>query len=227
MALQRYVAHYERLSPDLLTEWGEIPSSVISDALNRCQCMHARIKPVVPGRRVCGQAFTVDPITADNSMVHHACSVAEEGSVIVVAGRGVEDTAYAGSWVVRGCIQRRLGGLVIDGSVRDIEEIRALSLPVFCSGAVPRGPHKNFGGRISVPVAVGGVSVSPGDLVVGDDDGVVIVPLTLARQALPHCKHVLEKELEWARRIEDGETLVEVLGVAPLEVVEMDTGIDV
>lgn len=219
MAMQRYLVDYRRLSTDALAKWSSVPSSVASDALNRCQSMDSRIKPMVPGMRLCGQARTVVTMPGDNSMVHHAVSLAEPGDVVVVAGGGLDDVALAGEWVVRCCKRRALGGLVVDGSVRDLHEIRGLGLSVFAKGAVARGPHKNFGGKMDVTAAIGGVPVNPGDLILGDEDGVVVVPLAFADAALAQSLALLERERQWTEQIEAGATLVDVLGVPPLEIV--------
>ncbi len=222
MALQRYIVDFPRISEADLAKWREIPSSVVSDSLNRCQSMDARIKPVASGLRLCGQARTVVPMPGDNSMVHHACSIALPGDVVVVAGGGLDDVALAGEWIARSSMRRGLGGLVIDGSIRDIREIREMNFPVFAKGAVPRGPHKNFGGRMDVMAAVGNTPVSPGDLVVGDDDGVVVVPLALAAESLIAAQKLLEKEKSWLAELDAGRTLVDVLNVQPVEVVDLE-----
>ena len=222
MAMQRYITNFRRLTPETLEKWRGVPSSVASDAQNRCQSMDSRIKPMVPGMRICGQARTVVPMPGDNSMVHHAVSLAEPGDIVMVAGGGLEDVAMAGEWVVRCCKRRALGGLVVDGTVRDLYEIRSLNVPVFAKGAVPRGPHKNFGGKMDVLASVGNVPVSPGDIILGDEDGVVVIPLDLADETLEASLKLLERERLWTSQIEAGRTLVEVLGVPELEVIERD-----
>ena len=224
MAMQRYLVDYPRLTAETLALWATVPSSVASDALNRSQSMDSRIKPMVPGMRICGQAVTVSATPGDNSMVHHAVSLAAPGDVITVAGGGLDDVALAGEWVVRCSKRRRLGGLVIDGSVRDLHEIRSLGVPVFAKGAVARGPHKNFGGTMNLTASVGNVAVNPGDVILGDEDGIVVVPLYLAEEALKQSLALLERERQWTARIEAGETLVDVLGVPALETIDRRQG---
>jgi Demethylmenaquinone methyltransferase len=222
MAMQRYIVDFPRLSEETLKQWATVPSSVASDAQNRCQSMDARIKPMVPGMRICGQARTVVPMPGDNSMVHHAVSLALPGDIVVVGGGGLDDVAMAGEWVVRCCQVRRLGGLIVDGTVRDLAEIRKMDVPVFARGAVPRGPHKNFGGRMDVLASVGNVPVNPGDIILGDEDGVVVVPLEVAEETLAESLKLLKREQAWTDQIIAGKTLVEVLGVPPLEVIERE-----
>ena len=223
MAMQRYIVNFPRLSADLLEIWSTVPSSIASDVQNRCQSMDARIKPCAPGMRICGQARTVVPMPGDNSMLLTACSLAEPGEVVVVAGAGLEDVAMAGEWVMRGCKSRGLGGLVIDGSVRDMQEIRSIGFPVFSKGSVPRGPHKSFGGKMDVTAAVGGIAVNPGDLIIGDDDGVTIVPLGVMDEVLKRCLDLMAKEKIWSQQLDAGKSLMEVLGVPEPEIVELAT----
>lgn len=206
---------FSRLAPRVLERWATVPTSVASDALNRGQSMAARIKPLAPGLRICGQARTVTPMPGDNSMVLHAASIAGPGEVVVVAGGGLDDVAMAGEWVVRACRHRGLAGLVIDGSVRDVAVLRTLGFPVFAAGAVPRGPHKTFGGWMDAPAAVAGVAVHPGDLVLGDDDGVVVVPLDAAEQTLLTAEAMRRREVEFSSRLERGETLADLVGLEP------------
>lgn len=222
MAMQRYLVDFRRLSKAALDLWRTIPSSVASDAMNRCQSMDMRIKPMVPGMRLCGQARTVVPMPGDNSMVHHAVSIAEPGEIIAVAGSGLDNVAMAGEWVVRCTKRRNLGGLVVDGTVRDLAEVRSLDVPVFARGAVPRGPHKNFGGKMDVTASIGNAPVNPGDIIIGDEDGVVVVPLAVADEALETSLKLLARERQWTEQIETGKTLVEVLGVPPMELIEVD-----
>lgn len=223
MAMQRYIVNFPRLSADLLEIWKTVPSSIASDVQNRCQSMDSRIKPCAPGMRICGQARTVVPMPGDNSMLLTACSLAEPGEVVVVAGAGLEDVAMAGEWVMRGCKSRNLGGLVIDGSVRDMQEIRSIGFPVFSKGSVPRGPHKAFGGKMDVTAAVGGIAVNPGDLIIGDDDGVTIVPLSVMDMVLKRCLDLMAKEKIWSQQLDAGKSLMEVLGVPEPEIVELAT----
>ncbi|UKJ74168.1 RraA family protein [Azospirillum brasilense] len=223
MAMQRYIVNFPRLSPDMLEIWKTVPSSIASDVQNRCQSMDARIKPCAPGMRICGQARTAVSMPGDNSMLLTACSLAEPGEVVVVAGAGLEEVALAGEWVVRGCKSRGLGGLVIDGSVRDLQEIRTIGFPVFAKGSVPRGPHKAFGGKMDVPAGVGGMVVNPGDLIIGDDDGVTVVPLAVMDEVLRRCLELMAKEKVWSQQLDAGKSLMEVLGVPEPEIVETPT----
>ena len=110
--------------------------------------------------------------------------------------------------------------MVLDGATRDVAELRAMGFPVFSRAVVPRGPHKGFGGTIDGPIAAGGVPVRPGDLVIGDDDGVVVVPLDQARQVLVAAQANVEKESRWMAEIANGRATTEMLGIPEPEVIE-------
>lgn len=197
MGLQRYIVNFPRLSRGLLEVWRTVPSRIASDALGRAQAVEPGVRACAPGMRLCGQARTVAPMPGDNSVLMTACSLAEPGDVVVVGGTGggagLATVAVAGEWVTRSCKSRGLGGLVIDGAVRDLPEIRTLGFPVFAKGAVPRAPHKSIGGKMDLPVMAGGVAVSPGDLIIGDDDGVAVVPLASAEEALKRCLERMDR----------------------------------
>jgi len=217
MAFTRRDTDFQPLSRVQLAAWAELPTALVSDVLNRGQTMGAAVKPLKPGMRLCGQARTVMPMVGDNSMVHTGCSLARPGEVMVVASRGHLDTAMFGGVIGKFAALRGLGGLVTDGAVRDVAELRALDLPIFAAGATPAGPHKNFGGTLDGPAAVGGIPVSPGDLVLGDDDGVVVVPLGRLDESLEACCAQLGREAEWMQAIAEGRTLVEIFSLPPLD----------
>ena len=177
MAVQRYDVRFEKLSKDTLDQWRDIPPAIVSDCMNRSNVMAARISPIAPGMTVCGQARTVTAMVGDNGAAHAAIGLAEPGEVLVVDARGHLDTAVWGGIMTRAAMQQKLGGLVVDGSVRDASEIRELGFPTFSAGIVPAGPSKGFGGIIDGNISCGACPVRPGDLVLGDDDGVAVVPL--------------------------------------------------
>ena len=219
MALQRYDVTFETLSDDLLKAWREIPAAVASDMMNRSQVMAARIKPVAPGMRICGQARTVTCMSGDNSAPHRLIGMCKPGEVMVVDGRGVENVAVWGGIMTDAAIYRGIGGLVVEGAVRDVAEIREKNFPAFSSAIVPAGPHKNFGGTIDGVVAVGDCPVHPGDLIVGDDDGVTVVPLAWAESILAASQKKIADEADTLRRIAEGELTADMMGLAEPEVI--------
>jgi RraA family protein len=151
-----------------------VPAANVGDAQERFG-IAVGLAPVWRGARLVGRARTVWTRSGDNLYIHKALDVAQPGEVIVVNGHGDLSRALIGDLI--GLRARSLGiaGFVIDGAVRDADALKELGLPVFARGITPAGPYKHGPGRLDVPIAVGGVVVSPGDLVVADADGVVIV----------------------------------------------------
>lgn len=143
---------------------------------------------------MCGRAITVRIRPGDNLMVHAAMLQAEPGDVIVIDGGGDISTAVIGGLMRTTAIARKLGGFVIDGALRDVAEWAEGSLPVYAKGHTHRGPSKEGPGEVNVPIACAGMSVNPGDLVLGDADGVVIIPADQAERILPLCHAHAAKE---------------------------------
>lgn len=181
MAVQRYLAKFPRLSAHDLEKWKNIPPSIASDCMNRCYVMSGRISPLSPGMKLCGQARTVTGMVGDNGAAHAAIGLLEPGDILVVDGRGHTETAVWGGIMTRAAMAQGIAGLVLDGAVRDAAEIRELGFATFAAGICPAGPSKGFGGVIDGPISCAGCPVNPGDVVIGDDDGVAVIPL--ARQA--------------------------------------------
>ncbi|MGC2854639.1 RraA family protein [Novispirillum sp. DQ9] len=220
MAVQLRRTQFRTLSEAELAAWRDIPAAVASDVQNRSHSLTGGIQALRPEWRICGQARTVAPTPGDNACVHLACSIARPGEVVVVAANGDTSVAMLGEMITRQAVLRNLGGLVVDGAVRDVGAIRSFAMPVFARCAVPRGPHKDYGGIVDTPVSLGGVAVRPGDLILGDDDGVVVVPLDRAEALLPLAQAHMAKEQAWVEALESGRTLVEVFGVAEPEVID-------
>ena len=177
MSIQRFEPKFKTLTKDALARWRGLAPAIVSDCMNRTQVMAGAIKPVAAGMRLLGQARTVECMVGDNSAAHTAIGLARPGEVLVIDAGGYADTALWGGIMTRAAIKRGIGGLVIDGAVRDVAEIRELGFPAFARAVVPAGPHKGWGGVIDGPISCAGCPVRPGDIVIGDDDGVCVVPL--------------------------------------------------
>jgi len=203
--------HIERPSRELITRLQAMPTTIISDAMNRANGMRAAIKPLRPGVSCCGPAVTVQAMVGCNLLSHKAIYVAQPGDVIVFDARGHVDTSVWGYLQTRACQIRQLAGVVIDGSVRDSAEIRKSGFPVFCAGVSSLGPHKGWADRINVPIQCGGAPVVPGDIIIGDDDGVVVVPKGSAERVAQIAHELLELEKSWFTRLEKGETTLSIL----------------
>ena len=219
MALQKYDVDFERLSDDTLAEWREIPAAVVSDMMNRSQVMGARIKPAAPGMKLCGQARTVTCMSGDNSAPHRLIGMCRKGEIMVIDARGSENVAIWGGIMTEAAIARGIGGIVVDGAIRDVAEIRARGFAAFSSAVVPAGPHKNFGGTIDGTVAVGDCPVNPGDLIIGDDDGVSVVPLAWADKMLVAAQQKIKDEADLIKKIHEGANQADLLGLPQAETI--------
>lgn len=167
----------------------------LSDNMSRLQGAAAAIRPMHGGgAKLAGPAFTVRVPAGDNLMVHKAIDLAAPGDVIVVDAAGVLEQAIIGDIMTSHAARRGVAGFVIDGAIRDAAEIAARPFPVYARGATHRGPYKNGPGEINVPVSIGGMVVRPGDIVVGDADGVVAVPQADAEAVLAAAREQKKKE---------------------------------
>jgi regulator of RNase E activity RraA len=167
---------FTRPDPELVERVRRLPAANIGDAMDRLGVMDSRIKPLWPGATVAGPAFTVWTRAGDNAAIHVAMRLARPGDVIVVNGQGDETRALMGELMGGRAKVAGLAGFVLDGCARDASDLAELDVPVFARACTPAGPYKNGPGRVGVTIAVGGVAVSPGDVVVGDADGVVVIP---------------------------------------------------
>lgn len=184
-ALPDVIRHIERVDPAVVAEAAQYPSSILADVAGRRGALSGRIAPLAPSMRFAGPAITVEVRPGDNLMIHAAMAVAQPGDVIVVDGKGDLSSALMGEIMSQQCVALGVVAVVIDGAVRDSEAIRELGFPMFAAGLNPNGPTKSVSGRLNHPISIGGVSVSPGDLVVGDADGVTVIERSKAAALLP------------------------------------------
>ena len=171
-----------------------LPVANVSDCMSRLFAGGARLRPMHNGRQMSGPALTVRTRPGDNLMVHKALHLAAPGDVIVVDAGGDLTNALIGELMVATAISRKLGGFVINGAIRDARALREGDFPVFAAGVTHRGPYKDGPGEINVPIAIDGMVIEPGDLVIGDDDGVLCVPFAHA-EAL-HAATVAKSQAE-------------------------------
>ncbi|WP_119153577.1 RraA family protein [Caldimonas tepidiphila] len=199
-ALPDVIRDIERVAPDIVEQASKYPSSILADVAGRRGALHGRIGPLSPSMRFAGPAITVELRPGDNLMIHAAMAVAKPGDVIVVDGKGDLSSALMGEIMSQQCVALGIAALVIDGAVRDSEAIRELGFPMFAAGLNPNGPTKFVPGRLNHPISIGGVTVNPGDLVVGDADGVTVIERDKAASLLPLAA---EKVAAETKRIED------------------------
>jgi regulator of RNase E activity RraA len=161
----------------LVTRFRSLPVANVSDVMSRMTAGGARLRPMqAPGAVLAGPALTVKTRPGDNLMIHKAIALAQPGDVIVVDAGGDLTNALIGELMLAQMVRRGLAGIVINGAIRDSAAIRAQDFPVFAAGVTHRGPYKDGPGEINVSVAIDGMVISPGDLVLGDDDGLLCVP---------------------------------------------------
>lgn len=193
-------------------DWTGLPSSVLSDVMSRGQAMSGRIAALtVP--RLAGPAYPVRVVAGDNRTIHLALQRVPAGSVLVVDAGGYRDRAVWGEVLTIAAMQAGVVGLVLDGATRDVEGIRDLAFPVFARGTSPAGPHKAGGGAVGEPISCAGVTVSVGDVVVADADGVVVVPAGRRAETWLAAQQRLVTEQAWIARIRSGESSASVLGL--------------
>lgn len=163
----------------LLEAFAEIPTANIADTMGRLCAMHPRIRLMSQPERsiVAGPALTVKSRAGDNLFIHQAMDMAKEGDVIVVSNEADSSRSLMGEVMFRYCEYKRIGALVLDGPIRDVEAVKKIQYPIYATGNTPGGPYKDGPGEINVSVSCGGVVVNPGDIVVMDADGVIVIPL--------------------------------------------------
>lgn len=203
----------KRSGAEELDRWRGLPTAAVSDALGRVGAMHAGISRL-SGRSLVGRAYPVSTAAGDNSTIHRAVKAAPSGAVLVVDAEGHLGRAVWGHVLTVAAQRRGLSGAVIDGAVRDIDDVRALGFPVYARGVCPAGPHKGFVGRHGDRVQCGGVSVALGDLILGDADGVSVVPASEMDVVLPRVREKIATEARWIRLIEEGRSTVDILGLS-------------
>ena len=166
---------FERVSPEVVKKASVFAASILADVAGRRGTVDGRIRPLSTSTRLAGPAFTIEIRPGDNLMIHAAMAMAKPGDILVIDGKADGNCALMGSIMLTACKKLGLGGVVLDGAQRDTEELLALGFPVYSIGSNPNGPTKYIPGRINWPISCGGVAISPGDLVVGDADGVVVI----------------------------------------------------
>lgn len=193
---------FPRPSAELLAKFDGIPVPNIGDAMNRTAAISAQITPV-NNVRLTGTAYTVRVPAGDNLLFYYAIDNARPGDVIVVDGGGFEERALCGEIMATYAAKRGIAGFVINGAIRDKVELSGMNFPVFARAACPNGPYKNGPGEINVPVNIGGRIVCPGDILVGDGNGLVVVRPEDAENVLASAQAVMKKEAGMMKEIEE------------------------
>ncbi|MER2295276.1 MAG: hypothetical protein ABS913_08145 [Desemzia incerta] len=167
---------FERPNTEIFDKLKSFGTPPISDGLNKFNTLDSQIKPVAPGIRIAGPALTVKLRPADNLMLHKAIDLAKEGDIIIVDTGGTTNYSILGDLMSSAAFKKKVGGIVIDGAIRDIDELIENNYPVFAKAITPAVGDKEGPGEINYPISCGGVVVMPGDYIVGDANGVVVIP---------------------------------------------------
>ena len=177
------VSSFQRPDKALVEAFRELPVANIDDCMNRTAAVDGAIRPVNKAKLL-GPAFTVKVPEGDNLMFHKAMDMAQPGDVIVIDAGGDPKRAIFGALMINYCQARGLAGVIVDGAIRDYDSLSQMDMPVYAKGVTPNGPYKNGPGEINVPVVIGGKIIRPGDILVGAQDGLVVIPPEQAEELI-------------------------------------------
>jgi 4-hydroxy-4-methyl-2-oxoglutarate aldolase len=208
------ISKIERPAKEIIDRFRGIGTATVHEASGRKGYIDCAIKPIAKGVRICGPAFTVQCHPKDNLMLHKALERAQPGDILVATVGGYYEAGYWGGLMATSAVGRKLGGLAIDGTVRDSEEMIRMGFPIFCRGCCILGTAKSTLGLINHPMLFGGTMVNPGDLILGDDDGMVIVKRE-------ECEEVLAKSLT-RMEAEEKKAVHLMAGVSSVEFNKLD-----
>lgn len=196
----------------LIKEVGAISTATIHEAMGKTGALPPAIKPLNQNMKVCGTAFTVQTIPGDNLLLHRALAAASAGDVLVVNVSDFYEAGYWGEIMTVAALQKGIAGLVIDGCVRDAEAIEELAFPLFSRGLCIKGTTKFGQGTLKQSIIIGDTKVRPGDIVVGDRDGVVVVPSGHLQTTIEVAKKREQKEAATMAELRNGRTTLEIYG---------------
>jgi regulator of RNase E activity RraA len=208
---------FKRVPSDELAAWAGIPVTILSDVTSGRVIVDPRIRPLRPfplGLRMAGQAVTAWCERSDFGPMLHAIDIAGAGEVVTVDAGGCQQTAYVGEILSGLARRKKIAGLVVNGAVRDIDTIASWDdFPVYALGNTARGPLSKERGSVNGDIVFGGVSAKPGDIVLGDNDGLAVVPLAEARALLAVAQERVRMEDQWIAELASGRTLVDTFSV--------------
>ena len=192
---KKIIRSFERPDPEIVAEFSLLYTGIVADVLGKLGVMHVNLGPLSPGMTICGPATT--SFGPDLTVRRMAIDLAAPGDVLVVAAGGIRDYACFGDGTARRMMTKKMAGAVIDGCTRDAAGLRRVDFPTFSLGVTSKNyhyPESGDYGAVNVPVVCAGVSVSPGDIILGDDDGVVAVPASMAYSVLEEARKNLAEE---------------------------------
>ena len=207
------ITKVEQVPQEMVEKFRKLAVATVYEASGRYGDVDCRIKPIHKGIKICGSVLTVQCHPRDNLMLHKALEIAKPGEIIVAATGGHPNAGYWGDLMATSAVARDVGGLAIDGCIRDSEEIIEMGFPVFSRGVAITGTVKNTLGKVNHPIIFGGIQVKPGDLILGDDDGMVVVEQSRIREVYEKACSRVEKEVEKAKVLKSGVSSVEFNGL--------------
>jgi len=185
----------------ITSQFEEIPTTCISDTMEGLNNLDPTIKPLKESYKVAGRAFTVKMPVGDNLVVLKAIREAKPGDVLVIDAKGDTYRAIAGDFIIGMAQTLGIKGIVVDGVIRDIEGTKQLNYPVFCKGTTIAASSKAGMGEINIPISCGGQTIHPGDIIVGDADGVIVIPQYFEEEAMERSLDKLNKDIKRAERV--------------------------
>lgn len=197
----------ERTNESILEKLKEIGTCAISDAMKNLNTMHHSIKPIDEETKFAGNAITVRLKTANNLMLQKAIGMAKKGDVIVVDTNGSESNSILGEMMTTAALKNGVAGIVIDGGIRDILELKKMKAPIFAKYVTPALGDRQGLGEINTPISCGGVAVNPGDIVVADANGVVVIGIEVVEEVLKLAEEKVHQDNKWHEEIINGITV--------------------
>lgn len=197
---------------DAIQQLHQFSAATLHEALGRTGNLPSAIKPIHPGMKICGPAYTVQTMPRDNVLLHRAYAYASPGSVLVVNCSGFYEAGYWGDLMSLGAKTKGIAGLVIDGCVRDADDIEAMGFPVFSRGLCIRGTTNYGEGTLNEPILIGECLIRPGDIIVGDRDGVVVVPQDRIEEAIEKATAREAREEAVRAQLRQGKTSIQIYG---------------
>ncbi|RNB80547.1 RraA family protein [Brevibacillus nitrificans] len=210
--MSRIRTQIERPDQEIVRMAAQFSAATLLEAGGKKGALPSGIKPLGPSMKICGPAVTVSSPPKDNIMLHEAIIAAQPGDVLIAEVANVYEAGYWGDIMTHAAVQKGIQGLVIDGCARDGADIRQIGFPVFSRGLCIQGTGKNGGGTINHAIVIGEVTIEPGDLVVGDGDGVVVIPRHEIEEVLSRAQQREEEEERVRQLLREGKTTMEIYG---------------
>ena len=197
---------------DVIKQLSQFSAATIHEALGKYGNLPSAIKPISATMKVCGPAYTVKTMPGDNILLHRAYAYAKPGDVIIANCSGFYEAGYWGDLMSLGAKIKGINGLVIDGCIRDADDIEAMGFPVFSRGLCILGTSNHGDGFLNKPIVIGDVLINPGDIIIGDRDGVVVVPQNRITEAIEKSAAREAKEENVRRQLREGKTSLQIYG---------------